>query len=60
MPKLVSSKKKINPRNTKISSLSSEFKVNTKSKFGWCLTGHHKTCIVTSVNNDICACDCHG
>lgn len=39
--------------------ISSEFKVNTNSKFGWCLTGHHKTCIKTSVNKDVCSCECH-
>ena len=30
------------------------------SKHGWCLTGHHKECIVVVSDGHRCGCECHG
>jgi len=35
-----------------------EWKYSTKAKFGWCLTGQHKSCRKTSPTGT-CGCDCH-
>jgi hypothetical protein len=30
------------------------------NKHGWCLTGHHKECIVVVSDGHRCGCECHG
>lgn len=34
-------------------------KTEGTTKFGWCLTGHHKSCIMKTVEGKECGCKCH-
>lgn len=34
-------------------------KTGGTDKFGWCLTGHHKQCIIEKIGDKVCGCNCH-